>query len=176
MTTYEYKSFAHIAPGPYRFVGLETEDMREERKAMELADATTFIVQSTNNCGGTCDHCGTPIFDVYTFKGSNGVKFKVGCDCAEKAFCGDEDRAPLNAMLAAKKKLASKRRAVLASKKDKSAREWLTANIERLASIPSPNERRAEKGETAADWASWMLANAGKAGVQKTYKTAMALI
>ncbi len=36
-------------------------------------------------CGGSCDLCGTAIWNVYTFAAANGRKFKVGCDCAEKA-------------------------------------------------------------------------------------------
>jgi len=31
--------------------------------------------------GGCCDYCGTGIIDAFTIRGSDGAKFKVGCDC-----------------------------------------------------------------------------------------------
>ena len=171
----EYASFAHIAPGPYRLIGVETEDMRAERYSHEMA-TIDYCVHTDNMCGGTCEHCGTPIFDVYTFRASNGVKFKVGCDCAEKALGSTDDSSALASFQAAKRKVDSKKRKALANRKDAAAREWLIANMTALESKPSPNERRAEIGETAADWAQWMMANAGKAGVQKTVKTAKLLL
>lgn len=171
-----HASFAHIAPGPYRFVGYESEDMRAERKAHELASATDFVVQTDNMCGGTCDHCGTPIFDVYFFRAADGTKFKVGCECAEKALSGEDDARALASFRATKRKIDSKKRKALAEKKDAAAREWLTEHMSELANLPSPNATQAARGVTAEDWATWMLANAGKAGVQKTVKVARALL
>lgn len=171
----DWPSFAHIAPGPYSLVGFESEDMRAERYA-HTAATVDFCIQTDNLCGGTCEHCGTPIFDVYTFRASNGVKFKVGCDCAEKALSSEDDPRALAEFRTAKRKIDSKKRKALAKRKDASAREWLTANMSALESIPSPNEKRAANGETAADWATWMMANAGQSGIQKTFRAAKKLL
>ena len=172
----KFDSFAHIAPGPYKFLGVTTEEERLLDIAARNANAIGAEVVITNTCAGSCAHCGTEIWDVYWFRGSNGLKFKVGCDCAEKALTGEEDRPVLNKLLVAKKLLASKKRKALSARNDAKVREWLTANLEKLSALPSPNERRAEKDETAADWANWMLTHAGMAGVKRAKKTAEALL
>jgi hypothetical protein len=74
--------FARFGAGPYTFVSLETTEDREEKNAAAERSGLPF---TTNMCGGSCDLCGTAIWNVYTFATAEGRKFKVGCDCAEKA-------------------------------------------------------------------------------------------
>jgi hypothetical protein len=74
--------FARFGAGPYSFVSLETSEDREEKNAAAERARLPF---TTNMCGGSCDLCGTAIWNVYTFATADGRKFKVGCECAEKA-------------------------------------------------------------------------------------------
>jgi hypothetical protein len=74
--------FAIFGAGPYRFVGLETT---EDRQATNAAASAAGLPYTTNMCGGSCDLCGQAIWNVFTFATADDRKFKVGCDCAEKA-------------------------------------------------------------------------------------------
>lgn len=81
--------FSVFGPGPYTFVGLETTDDRQAANAAAMNSGLTY---TTNMCGGSCDLCGHEIWNVFTFKTATGRKFKVGCDCAEKAGEGHQVR------------------------------------------------------------------------------------
>jgi hypothetical protein len=74
--------FARFGAGPYTFVGLETTEDRQATNSVAAASGLPF---TTNMCGGSCDLCGTAIWNVFTFATAEGRKFKVGCECAEKA-------------------------------------------------------------------------------------------
>lgn len=74
--------FSKFGPGPYSFVSLETT---EDREALNCHRQAMGLTYTTNLCGGTCDLCGTAIWNVFTFETSDGRRFRVGCDCAEKA-------------------------------------------------------------------------------------------
>jgi len=82
--------FDHLAPGPYRFIGAESTGDRVRRNASREARGDAY---TTNMCGGSCDHCGTAIWDVYRFEGADGARFKVGSSCARKAFAGEQSKA-----------------------------------------------------------------------------------
>ena len=167
--------FAHIAPGPYRFAGMETEEDRAELNCDLERDGKPF---TTNLSGGSCHHCWTAISEVYWFVcRTTGKRFKVGSTCVEKAH-GYLSRSPLPAdpalaaaRLAARRAAAVKRRAadartiqgLLHTLADYTARQ-------RLAALPSPNAYRAEKGESMLDWAQWHLANAGVTGKKRAAK------
>lgn len=167
-----HESFAHIAPGPYRLIGVSTEEDREIDNTERNMNAVGTETVITNSCGGTCDHCGTAIFTVYKFVAADGTKFKVGCDCAEKALCGEENQNAARAVDKVKRAIDSKKRKALAARKHASNMEWLSTKLVELDELPSPNPNRATMGETAADWATWMMKNAGKSGVAKTRKIA----
>jgi hypothetical protein len=74
--------FARFGASPYTFVSLETTEDREAANAVAAASGLPY---TTNMCGGSCDLCGTAIWNVFTFATAEGRKFKVGCECAEKA-------------------------------------------------------------------------------------------
>ncbi len=155
--------FAHLAPGPYRFLGLETTEAREESNRAAERDGLVF---TTNLCGGSCDHCGTSIWDVYRFQGSNGVRFKLGSSCVLKILtpgsAAAHDPAIAKAKTAIRKAAAAKRHARDASKISALVATMADpAQVARLAAFPSPNARRAERGETLgetlADHVAWVL-------------------
>lgn len=154
--------FAHLAPGPYRFLGLETTECREE---MNRERASEGLVYTTNLCGGACDHCGTSIWDVYRFAGSDGTRFKLGSSCVLRMLEPTSEHRHDPAIVKAKRAIAKANRekrhardaakitALMATMDDPAA-------VERLAAIPSPKAHRAERyGETLADHVRFVLAS-----------------
>ena len=153
--------FAHLAPGPYRFLGLETLEAREEMNRDRERDG---LVYTTNLCGGACDHCGTSIWDVYRFQGSDGTRFKLGSSCVlrmlEPGSPAAHDPAIAKAKAAIRKANAAKRHARDAAKiQALMATMADPAQVARLAAQPSPKPHRAAKGETLADHVAWVLAS-----------------
>lgn len=78
---------ASLGPAPYTFVSMETAD---DREAANTAAAAAGLPFTTNTCGGSCDLCGTSIWNVFRFRCADGTVFKVGCDCADKVQLGDQ--------------------------------------------------------------------------------------
>jgi hypothetical protein len=168
--------FAHLAPGPYRFLGLETYEAREEKNRDAERDGLVF---TTNLCGGSCDHCGTSIWDVYRFAGSDGTRFKLGSSCVlrmlEPSPEHRHDPAIAKARAAIRKAAAAKRhardavkiQALVAAMADPAA-------VARLAAYPHPNAYRAERGETLADHVTWVLGST-LAGVKARLAAAKAV-
>jgi hypothetical protein len=87
MTTTTEHPFARFGTGPYVFVGLQTI---EDREALNRASESAGLPYTTNMCGGSCELCGTAIWNVFTFETSCGKRFKVGCECATKAGEGNQ--------------------------------------------------------------------------------------
>jgi hypothetical protein len=152
--------FAHLGPGPYRFLGLETTECREELNRDREREGLVF---TTNLCGGSCDHCGTSIWDVYRFQCADGTRFKLGSSCVlrmlEPAPEHRHDPAIVKAQRAIAKAQREKRHARDAAKiqalVDTMADPLAVA---KLAALPSPNAYRAERhGETLADHVQWVL-------------------
>lgn len=156
--------FSHLGQAPYRFLGLETMEDREARN-QDLCNAGE--VYTTNMCGGSCDHCGHEIWNVCCFISADGKRFKVGCDCAEKALDGTARKAVVTAAKKHQSKVR-RNRAVRNYLADKATVESLLPS---LALVASPNRPT----ETAADWARWMLQHAGHAGMAKCRKVAQQL-
>jgi hypothetical protein len=86
--------FSVFGPGPYRLVGYETED---DRALIQKYRENAGLTFTTNLCGGSCELCGTAIWNVYIFEAANGRRFRVGCDCAEKA--GENPKAERRALV-----------------------------------------------------------------------------
>jgi hypothetical protein len=77
------ETFREAFPPKYTSLGVE---LAAEREAANERLASDGEIHTTNNCGGTCDRCGTPIFDVYAFRAGNGKTFKLGVDCVAIVF------------------------------------------------------------------------------------------
>lgn len=75
--------FAHLGPGPYRFVGMGE---------IHFSDTfgSRYIGPECEAGAGTCAHCGTGIKYIYVFKTGEGRSFGVGSDCIRKLNCPDE--------------------------------------------------------------------------------------
>lgn len=159
--------FACFGPGPYKLLGVQTTEDRELHNA-ELKDRG--LPYTTNMSGGSCEYCMKEISDVWRFKCADGTTFKVGCDCAEKAF----EHAPKAVALIQKTKneVEKKKRHSREEKKISEGKAWIDANEAALAALPHPTEWRANKGETMLDCVRWYLQNAGTAGKIKAIKDA----
>jgi len=131
------------------------------------------MVFTTNLCGGTCDHCGTAISNVFRFEGSDGTRFKVGSVCVDKAAkvlgsAARADRAIEKAKSEARNAAKAGRHAREAAKIEE-AEAWITDHRDELASCPHP---RGFEGQSLIDSINWMWGNAGVSGKLRTYKAA----
>jgi hypothetical protein len=159
--------FACFGPGPYRLLGVETTEDREMLNADLKGKGLPY---TENMCGGTCDYCGQAIWDVWRFRCSNGDTFKVGCDCALKAF----EHAPkaMKVIEAEARKVETRKRHVREERTLAEAKAWIEANAAALSALPHPAEFRAARGETMLDSLTWHMDHAGTAGKIKAYKAA----
>ena len=145
---------AKLGKAPFRFVGAE-------RKVGPYRYTTKcgleVQVGAPGQPMGTCDYCGQGIAVCCQIVSSDGKRFEVGTSCVERT--GD---------LVLAKKAKSEARRQAAKRRDEKITaeldELIATKAQALAAIPSPNERRAEKGETLLDGARWYRANAGANG------------
>lgn len=168
--------FASFGPGPYRLLGVQDTEARAAAQAEREANGLSF---TTNLCGGSCDHCGTSIWVVYRFRAANGVEFKVGEDCAEKAYApqlSSDDyaaRAAAAKMKAAINKAKRERKAAKDAAKIEVADAWIGEHREQLDALPHP---RGFEGLTFLDYLRWTFENAGVSGTLKACKAAYAAL
>lgn len=114
-------------------------------------------VQIETTAGGTCDHCGKAIINMFRIVSSDGKYSKVGCDCLKKVdFIA---KAKLKSDL--KAKADAKADARIAKAKEILRSEAVRAN---LASKPHYAEWAQAKGLTMLDCVEWLLSNGGRSG------------
>jgi hypothetical protein len=168
--------FAAFGPGPYRLISVQDAG---DRAAIQDGRASEGLVHTTNICGGSCDHCGTAIWVVYQFRAANGAEFKVGEDCAEKAYgpqLSSDDyatRAAAAKIKAQVNKAKRERKAAKDAAKIEAADAWIGEHREALDALPHP---RGFDGLTLLDWLRWTFGNAGTAGTLKACKAAYAAL
>ena len=152
--------FAALAAPPYKNLGYTSESYQ--------------AVRGDPNCpiqpGGSCDHCGTGIYEIFRFRGSDGRVFKVGSSCVEKAGDAGLKKVIAKDVAAHRREVANARAANVIGR----ALEVLPTIRPVLAAQPHPNTYRANNGATLADWADWMLANAGRTGKTEAAKVILA--
>jgi hypothetical protein len=140
---HETHPLAHLGPSPYKFVGVQTTDTRADLNHWLRANGKVY---TTNLCGGTCDHCGTAISNVYFFEASNGNQFKLGCDCAELEFASD---AQLSKQIQAAQK-ANNRAVARVARERREAKAKVEAGKKRAARAKEEDAKAAaEQAERA---------------------------
>lgn len=124
--------------------------------------------------GSSCDYCATAIRWCYWFTGSDGKRFKVGSDCALKAFREAKDMRAVRLIETEKSKHEKAVRKARAEKNIGEGIAWFDLPEVRavLGKLPHPTPYRAEKGDTYLDMVEWYLQNAGLSGQQKILKQA----
>lgn len=146
--------FAHLGEAPYRFVGYA----REVFVACQGAPVQP---------GGSCDHCGTAIMDVFRFVSADGRWFKVGSSCVEKA--GDAGlRQQIDATV---RKIKRERQVERDAVKALEARAMFAANKALFATKPHPRgytDYETGAALTMADQIEWLLDHSGAKGIRET--------
>lgn len=155
---------AGLGAFPYRYVGMETSEDREQTNREREANGQMF---TTNHCT-SCDYCATAITNAFWFESADGKRFKVGSDCVEKV--GDKGMAA--AIKQDRKTHEYWLRRNRETRKLIEGAAFVNENAERLAAIPHPSARRAAEGETLLDCIRWYEANAGTSGKLHMYRTA----
>lgn len=138
-----------LGKAPYDFVGI-----REDR------------------VGTSCDYCCNGIKLVATVRSADGKKFKVGTDCVQR--CDTHGSRLQRTVKAKASAIRTKARKAREAVRIAAAVDAIAARRDAIAALPHP---RGRAGESLADWAEWMLANAGHAGklrVAKTIEAALA--
>ncbi len=153
---------AGLGKAPFRFVG-----MVDQPKAGGLGGGMVSVgevngVEVLTTPGGSCDYCGQGIIYMFGVESSDGRRFKVGCDCVHKI--ADADPKLVRAVDAEVRRINRQKRVAKDQAGTQEIHEILTAHKDALAAIPHPQKWRADKGETALDYAQWMLRNAGMSG------------
>jgi hypothetical protein len=152
---------AGLGKAPFRFVGVTDADSYGSSSVSGMSVVGTIGgCEVSTRIGGTCDYCGKAITDIYRIESSDGKRFNVGCDCADK--CGD--RGIIVSVGAAANKIRTERAHARADAKIAAAVALLPVAAEALRTMPHPSAWAAKKGLTRLDWATWMLQNAGRAG------------
>jgi len=112
---------------------------------------------------GTCDVCGQGIADCYLIRSADRKQFIVGCDCVRKTLEEYEDRTLDREVRRYRLDLEhAKTDARIAAARERLPSVWGT-----LAAQPHPYDVQRERGLTMADFCTWMLAHAGRAGKVK---------
>jgi len=158
-----------LGTAPFRFTGMVTRDTAYGEAIVNRAEyERTGVRMTTDKPGGSCDHCGAYIVDMYGILSSDGRRFKVGSTCVEKT----ADRGLIAAVKRATRVLAREKRQARATAKraaiEAALREAETQ--ERLYSEPHPHAAMAARGMTRFHWAGWMLARAGAKGIGEVAK------
>ncbi len=164
--------FSHLGPAPYRFLGFEDTSDRKALNSHLRAEGQTY---TTNMCGGSCDHCGTAIWNVFRFRAADGVEFKVGSTCQEKARkeVGVYRDAALERASDAKRKAAKIKRHAREAAKLTEADAWIREHADQLEAMPHP---RGWDGQSFLDQLRWTWENAGTAGKLRAYREALAAV
>ena len=159
--------FSEFGPGPYRLDGIEDVAIRYELNYARESNGLSF---TTNLCGGTCDLCGTAIWNVFIFKCANGAKFRVGEICAEKNNRGamDSDDYAIRAEARRIKREINRAKTARKQRNDKIkidlADFLIWQNSEKLAGMPHPKF----DDSNLLGWIDWMWDHSGVSGKLKT--------
>ena len=157
---------AGLGVAPFRFV-----DIVEKRGPMGMAvsDGVTMTVGAPGQPCGTCDYCGTAIAECCVIEDRNGKSFVVGNECVRKT----GDAGLLKSVdPAIKAKRAAARKAAAAKGIEWAVEQSRRPEVEaQMRSLPSPNLKRwTACGDTAWDWARWMMDHAGQTGATKVVR------
>ena len=138
-----------LGTAPFRYIGMIHQEI-------SYGEAIGHIngVEVQTKPGGTCDHCGHYIRDMFRVESSDGQRFKVGCDCIMKV-----DMVLGRAINQDVK--AAKRQRELGRIKAATA---ALPTAHSLRSEPHPTAWMAQQGATLWHYCEWMLWHAGQSG------------
>lgn len=106
---------------------------------------------ATTKPGGTCDYCGTYIFNV---ESTDGNRFHVGCECIRKT----DDSGMIQLVNDDVRRMNRDRRQAKRIASEQADENFCRSfQIGSLSSKPHPHAGRAADGETLTDWARFMI-------------------
>ncbi len=152
-----------LGKAPFRFVGMIHQDIAYGEAVISRGEKGGGMI--TTKPGGTCDHCGAYIVNMFQIESSDGKRFKVGSDCVLKT--GD---AGLKKIVQAKvSELNKARTAARNAEKIETLRIQLAdASIRaKLREFPHPY---GFKGMTLLSFADYMFLRGGISGKVKAAK------
>lgn len=143
---------AGLGKAPFRFIGFEYKTYKAHPDAPE-------------QCGGSCDFCGTAIKNFCYIESADGKRSKVGTNCISKV----NETGIIKAYKSSPEWRAHQ--AAIRNHKSQKSMEVLELLItDRLSAFPHPQGFKDFKTGaplTLRDYALWMLDNAGHSGRQK---------
>jgi hypothetical protein len=154
---------AGLGKAPFRFVGMEAQDLCYGERILNRKEYQKTGVSVTTQPGGSCAYCGTYIRNMYNIESSDGKRFHVGCECVNKT----EDKSLIKKVKEATKVLNAKKRFAKANEaKDNLTSMLANADTRKaLQALPHPN---GYAGKSLLGYADWMAENAGNAGRVRT--------
>ena len=163
---------AGLGKAPFKFIGIEAQDLRYGRAILNRAEYEKTSIAVETKPGDSCAYCGQYIVNMYNVRSADGRTFHVGSDCIEKT--GDRkliDRAKVARLSRERVKREAKAVEV------KGSLEALLASPEARAKLaaaphPKPQAWRAPEDNTLLAYIEWMAGNAGAAGRKKAFSLA----
>jgi hypothetical protein len=156
---------AGLGLAPFRFIGLEAQDLCYGEAILNRAEYERTGIAITTAPGGSCAYCGQYIVVMYRVRSSDGRTFHVGCDCVEKcakASAGtdsERDMARLQSAVRAAKR--ARDRELRAGRKARRQAELAASAESRHGELLARLDRAAESHGAFADMATAL--RAGKA-------------
>lgn len=140
-----------LGKAPFRYVGMVYQEISYGERVIGSVGGVPVATKP----GGTCDHCGAYIVDMFRIVSGDGIESKVGCDCIDK----------VNQVLGTARIADDRKKAKQAREKARIAAAIVALDSAHLLrSQPHPTAWRAGQGDTMIDYCRWMFANAGHTG------------
>ena len=152
---------AGLGKAPFKCVGFSTTS---DRIALNRYCQGHGLTYTTNMCGGTCDYCGTAIWNVFRIRSSDNKEFVVGCDCVLKT----NDIGLRNIVSKITSEAAKARKQQNEQEKIAQLNDWANDSDVRakLTAIPHPKLRNL----TMLNYVEWMIVHGGTAGKIKVWR------
>lgn len=119
--------------------------------------------------GACCDYCGTGIMDTFILESADGRRFRVGNVCIDKT----GDRGLIDIVKREANRIKNERKWQHDRAHIIAGKALLPTVRDAFAQRPHPmgfTDRATGQALTMADWAEWMLANAGHSGCIRVCK------
>ena len=152
---------AGLGIAPFKCVGFSTTSTRASLNSYCRSHG---LMYTTNLCGGTCDYCGTAIWNVFRIRSSDAKEFVVGCDCVLKT----NDIGLRNIVGKITAEAAKARKQQSEQEKIAQLNDWVNDSEVRakLTEIAHPKLRNL----TMLNYVEWMIVHAGTTGKIKIWR------
>lgn len=166
-TTLHPFEHAGLGKAPFRFVGIEKQDLAYGQVCLNREEFTRTGILLSTKPGGTCAYCGESILNMYRVRSADGHEFHVGCECVEKcarAAAGTDQERAVEALLRPIRAAKNARARELRAARQQAARERLAETAESrhgalLSRLDAAAAEHPAFGRMAEDLRSGRVAN-----------------